>query len=76
MPEGWRTLAKPPLAAPEDIVLYELHVRDFSASDPEVRRLASEFAAEETEHVEAIDDWLARTDRPSAPWAVDPHRGG
>jgi rubrerythrin len=46
------------------------------ASDPEVRRLASEFAAEETEHVEAIDDWLARTDRPSAPWAVDPHRGG
>lgn len=44
------------------------------ASDPEVRRLASEFAAEETEHVEAIDDWLARTERPSAPWAVDPHR--
>jgi rubrerythrin len=44
------------------------------ASDPEVRRLASEFAAEETEHVEAIDDWLARTERPSATWAADPHR--
>ena len=27
---------KPPLRAPEDIVLYELHVRDFSASDPSV----------------------------------------
>ncbi|MFO1217058.1 MAG: ferritin family protein [Burkholderiaceae bacterium] len=46
-----------------------------SASDPEVRRLAAEFAAEETEHVEAIDDWLARTQRPSATWAADPHRG-
>ena len=27
---------KPPLAAPEDIVLYELHVRDFSANDATV----------------------------------------
>ncbi|MCG2784355.1 MAG: pullulanase-type alpha-1,6-glucosidase [Anaerolineae bacterium] len=35
-PAGWDTLAKPALAAPEDIVLYELHVRDFSASDPGV----------------------------------------
>ena len=34
-PPGWDALAKPPLAAPEDIVLYELHVRDFSASDPD-----------------------------------------
>jgi pullulanase-type alpha-1,6-glucosidase len=32
-PAGWDTLAKPPLAAPEDITLYELHVRDFSAHD-------------------------------------------
>jgi rubrerythrin len=31
------------------------------SSDAEVRRLAAEFAAEETEHVEALDDWLART---------------
>ncbi|MCU0511489.1 MAG: pullulanase-type alpha-1,6-glucosidase [Anaerolineae bacterium] len=30
-PAGWDTLAKPELAAPEDIVLYELHIRDFSA---------------------------------------------
>ncbi len=35
-PDGWDTLAKPALDAPEDIVLYELHVRDFSASDPTV----------------------------------------
>lgn len=43
--------------------------------DPEVRRLAAEFAAEETEHVQALEDWLARTPRPSAPWAQDPERG-
>ncbi len=36
MPEGWDALEKPALAAPEDIVLYELHTRDFSASDPTV----------------------------------------
>ncbi len=36
MPPGWRSLQKPRLRAPEDIVLYELHVRDFSASDPSV----------------------------------------
>jgi pullulanase len=35
-PSGWHALRKPPLSAPEDIVLYELHVRDFSASDPSV----------------------------------------
>ena len=35
-PAGWDTLVKPRLDAPEDIVLYELHVRDFSANDPSV----------------------------------------
>lgn len=35
-PQGWDALRKPPLDAFEDIVLYELHVRDFSASDPSV----------------------------------------
>ena len=33
MPPGWHDLHKPELAAPEDIVLYELHVRDFSIFD-------------------------------------------
>ncbi len=32
-PAGWDGLAKPMLAAPEDIVIYELHVRDFSVND-------------------------------------------
>ena len=31
---------------------------------PEVRRLAAEFAAEETQHVEALEKWLAVTQRP------------
>jgi rubrerythrin len=35
------------------------------SSEPEVRRLAAEFAAEETEHVAALDEWLARTQRPT-----------
>ncbi len=35
-PENWAESAPPPLAAPEDIVLYELHIRDFSARDPSV----------------------------------------
>ncbi|MBI4762272.1 MAG: pullulanase-type alpha-1,6-glucosidase [Chloroflexota bacterium] len=35
-PEGWDTLVKPPLATPEDIVIYELHIRDFSVSDATV----------------------------------------
>lgn len=36
MPDGWASLQKPPLAAPEDITIYELHVRDFSAFDQSV----------------------------------------
>ncbi len=35
-PAGWDSLIKPRLDAPEDIVLYELHIRDFSANDPSV----------------------------------------
>jgi pullulanase/glycogen debranching enzyme len=32
-PAGWEAQDRPRLEAPEDIVLYELHIRDFSASD-------------------------------------------
>lgn len=32
-PSGWDSLSKPALAAPEDIVIYEMHVRDFSIND-------------------------------------------
>ena len=35
-PRGWDTFVKPALAAPEDIVVYELHVRDFSIYDQSV----------------------------------------
>jgi pullulanase-type alpha-1,6-glucosidase len=35
-PEGWSNLVKPSLNAPEDITLYELHLRDFSAYDASV----------------------------------------
>ncbi|MFA9215653.1 MAG: pullulanase-type alpha-1,6-glucosidase [Sphingomonadaceae bacterium] len=35
-PAGWDQHAIPPLEAPTDIVLYELHIRDFSASDASV----------------------------------------
>lgn len=35
-PEGWHALQKPPLAAPTDVSIYELHVRDFSAFDETV----------------------------------------
>jgi pullulanase-type alpha-1,6-glucosidase len=35
-PDGWDKLVKPPLAAPEDIVIYELHIRDFSIYDQSV----------------------------------------
>ncbi len=35
-PAGWSDLVKPELDAPEDIVLYELHIRDFSIEDESV----------------------------------------
>ena len=35
-PTGWDALAKPALDAPEDIVIYEAHIRDFSATDATV----------------------------------------
>ncbi|GAA3136998.1 hypothetical protein GCM10010466_29760 [Planomonospora alba] len=40
-PDGWTSLAKPPAVPQEKAAVYELHVRDFSASDatvPEGRR--------------------------------------
>ncbi|MGC8798693.1 MAG: pullulanase-type alpha-1,6-glucosidase, partial [Chloroflexus sp.] len=35
-PAGWDTLSKPALVNPEDIVIYEVHIRDFSANDSTV----------------------------------------
>lgn len=42
------------------------------SADAEVRRLAAEFAYEETEHVAALDKWIALTARPSLTWQDDP----
>lgn len=36
-PLGWDAIAKPALAAPSDVTLYELHVRDFSVNDKTVQ---------------------------------------
>ena len=42
------------------------------ATDAEVKRLAKAFADEETEHVAALDKWIALTPRPSTTWQDDP----
>lgn len=45
-PEGWDGALKPALAAPEDAVIYELHLRDFSINDSTVpEELRGTFAA-------------------------------
>ncbi|MFL0804047.1 MAG: pullulanase-type alpha-1,6-glucosidase [Agarilytica sp.] len=45
-PHGWDRLRKPKLKAPEDQVIYELHVRDFSISDSKVNdTLKGKFSA-------------------------------
>jgi pullulanase-type alpha-1,6-glucosidase len=60
-PADWSTLAKPILATPEDIVIYELHVRDFSANDLTVpdalKGTFKAFTLEDTDgtdHLEAL----------------------
>jgi pullulanase-type alpha-1,6-glucosidase len=35
-PQDWEALSKPALAEPEDISIYEIHMRDFSVHDPAV----------------------------------------
>lgn len=56
----------------------EIRAKDYYQSvadesdDPEVKRLASEFAGEEQEHADALDDWIARTSRPSRTFDEDP----
>ncbi|MCC6650575.1 MAG: pullulanase-type alpha-1,6-glucosidase, partial [Candidatus Eisenbacteria bacterium] len=59
-PTGWDALAKPALESIEDAVLYELHVRDFSASDatvPAAHRgtyLAFADASDGTKHLRSL----------------------
>lgn len=42
------------------------------SDDSEVRALAAEMAAEEAEHVEELENWIARTPKPDGNWAEDP----
>lgn len=42
------------------------------SADAEVKRLATEFASEESEHVAALDKWIELTPRPSTTWQDDP----
>lgn len=42
------------------------------ADDPEVKRLATEMAEEEAEHVTELERWVARTAKPADNWAEDP----
>ncbi len=57
-PPGWDELEKPPLAAFEDIVIYELHVRDFSVIDgtvPEKHRgTYAAFSASESDGMQHL----------------------
>lgn len=60
-PPGWESLGKPALPAPEDVVVYELHVRDFSWYDPLVPeinrgtfRAFTEMGSYGTEHLSAL----------------------
>lgn len=61
-PNGWDELAKPELQGPEDIVIYELHVRDFSAHDmstPEAYRgtfMAFTTESAGTQHLKRLAD--------------------
>ena len=56
----------------------EIRAKDYyqtvarESEDPEVKRLAEEFASEEQEHADALDGWIARTPRPSRTFAQDP----
>lgn len=63
MPDGWMSLEKPELDAPEDITLYELHIRDFSALDEtvpeELRGTYMAFTLEDSNgvnHLQALSD--------------------
>jgi rubrerythrin len=55
----------------------EVNARDFyskvaeSAQDAEIEKLSREFAEEEAEHVEAIEEWILRYPEPEQGWDED-----
>ncbi len=42
------------------------------ARNPKVKKAAREMEQEEAEHVRLIEEWLKRTPKPGADWAIDP----
>ncbi len=57
-PAGWDSVEPPAVAAPEDVVVYEAHIRDFSATDetqdPAVRGKYRAFAAPSDGSVDGV----------------------
>lgn len=60
-PANWDSLSTPPVLAPEDVVVYETHIRDFSATDETVTgenrgkyAAFSETSSDGTAHLEAM----------------------
>jgi rubrerythrin len=43
----------------------------YKSQDPQVRRLAGEFAAEEAEHVAILEKWASTVQEPDADWDQD-----
>lgn len=63
-PETWATQASPRVAAPEDNILYELHIRDFSAGDktiknPKVRGKYAAFLEKDSDGVKHLTELRA-----------------
>ena len=62
-PEGWNELVKPAVDDPVDIVIYELHMRDFSAADPTVpEELVGTYLAFTLEGTQGVDHLSALSD--------------
>ena len=62
-PDDWDSLRKPAFTVPEDMMIYELHVREFSSNDPsvpiEMRGKVSAFTAANStsvRHLKALSD--------------------
>ncbi|MGF2685155.1 pullulanase-type alpha-1,6-glucosidase [Marinobacter sp. DUT-3] len=60
-PANWDSLSTPPMQAPEDVVVYETHIRDFSATDETVAAANrgkyaafTETASDSIAHLEAM----------------------
>ncbi|GGY78628.1 hypothetical protein GCM10011613_24170 [Cellvibrio zantedeschiae] len=63
-PEAWSSQARPRVDAPEDNILYEVHIRDFSASDksiknPDVRGKYAAFLEKDSDGIKHLTELRA-----------------